>query len=167
MCGLNSFGYIGGNPLLYIDPYGLWRLGDPLPQWMVDTSTGFGDAISTVATFGLYSTADLRDDLGIDGGVDECSDTYRYSQYAGNGWTVGIAIGGLARGYQLGREISFGRNFRIAPVGNRTGHATGRFPHYHRRGVDRATGETLPGQGIGRHRPWDTRSTDRNWWDRF
>ncbi len=65
-----------------------------------------------------------------------------------------------------GSEYKFGPNLRIAPFGNRTGHPTGRYPHYHRRVVDGA-GETLPGQGIGRHRPWDTKSPDTSFWDRF
>jgi len=66
-----------------------------------------------------------------------------------------------------GREIKIGPNLRIAPFGNRTGNPTGRFPHYHRRSIDSVTGETIPGQGIGRHRPWDTRSTDTRFRDRF
>lgn len=76
-------------------------------------------------------------------------------------------IGWGARGYRLGREISQGRNFRVAPFGNRTGHRTGRYPHYHRRGMNRSTGDVHSGQGIGRHRPWDAKSTDRSFWDRF
>ncbi|WP_315716585.1 MULTISPECIES: RHS repeat-associated core domain-containing protein [unclassified Bradyrhizobium] len=67
----------------------------------------------------------------------------------------------------LGWEYSFGRNFRFAPYGNRTGHPLGRWPHYHRRAVDPVTGETMPGGGIGRHRPWETKSTDRSFWSRF
>lgn len=91
-------------------------------------------------------------------------DTYfdTFSTLAG----AGIGSGGL-RGFRAGKEITFGRNFRIAPFGNRTGHATGRFPHYHRRGIDPNTGLTRPGQGIGRHRSWDSRSTDKTWMDRF
>jgi hypothetical protein len=44
---------------------------------------------------------------------------------------------------------------------------TGERPHYHRRVTDPATGKTLPGQGIGRHRPWDTKQPDQCFWDRF
>lgn len=66
-----------------------------------------------------------------------------------------------------GREIKIGNNFRLALGGNRTGHPTGRFPHYHRRIVDPKTGEPVPGGGIGRHRPWDKKSTDKSWRDRF
>ncbi len=65
-----------------------------------------------------------------------------------------------------GKEISYGNNFRIALFGNRTGHPTGKFPHYHRRGVDK-NGMTEPGQGIKRHRPWDTKQSDGSFWDRF
>jgi len=94
------------------------------------------------------------------------------AQARGAMWGIGgVGFGAGARGlyglYKVGREFRFGRNFRIAPFGNRTGHPTGRFPHYHRRGVDPNTGLTKPGQGIGRHRPWDSRSTDRAWWERF
>ena len=67
----------------------------------------------------------------------------------------------------LGREISFGKNFRIALFGNRTGNTFGRWPHYHRRVIDKLTGNTKPGQGIGRHRPWETKSTDKGIKDRF
>jgi hypothetical protein len=40
------------------------------------------------------------------------------------------------------------------------------FLHYHRRGKD-PFGVTKPGQGIGRHRPWETKSTDKGFFDRF
>jgi hypothetical protein len=85
---------------------------------------------------------------------------------------VGRILGGAASSAALsgsiitGRELSFGKNFRIAPFGNRTGHPTGSWPHFHRRGVD-ANGITKPGQGIGRHRPWDTKSPDTSFWDRW
>ena len=78
-----------------------------------------------------------------------------------------ITPGGLAaKGYIRGAELSMGKNFRLAPFGNRTGHPTGRFSHYHRRVIDR-TGNVEAGQGIRRHRPWDTRSTDKTFSDRF
>lgn len=71
-----------------------------------------------------------------------------------------------------GREIYIGRNFRIAPIGNRAGPNVPRNatrPHYHRRGpTDPATGRTVPGQGIGRHRPWDkSPDYDRSFLDRY
>jgi RHS repeat-associated protein len=71
------------------------------------------------------------------------------------------------KAYELGKELRFGKNVRIAPFGNRTKHEIGRYPHYHRRGVDPKTGQTKPGQGIGRHRPWEKSEHDSGNKDRF
>ena len=58
-------------------------------------------------------------------------------------------------GYMTGLEFKFNPNFRLAPWGNRTGNRYGELPHYHRRGpIDQKSGETISGQGIGNHRPW-------------
>jgi hypothetical protein len=74
----------------------------------------------------------------------------------------------VASAAKLGREFQFGPNFRLAPFGNRTGHPIGRWPHYHRRVPDpRSPGHGMPGQGIGRHRPWETKPQDKSWWERF
>lgn len=78
-------------------------------------------------------------------------------------FSSGLGIGGFAA---TGRELRFGQSFRLAPFGNRTGHPLGRWPHYHRRGVG-PNGDTYPGQSIGRHRPWETKSTDDSFFDRF
>ncbi|NJN13091.1 MAG: RHS repeat protein [Richelia sp. RM1_1_1] len=78
------------------------------------------------------------------------------------------ALGGFTGGFfASGREIKIGNNFRVAPFGNRTNNPTGQLPHYHRRGINPSTNQTRPGQGIGRHRPWDTKSTDTSVFDRF
>jgi RHS repeat-associated protein len=69
----------------------------------------------------------------------------------------------LMCGFARGTEIRIGKNVRVAPFGNRTGHPTGRYPHYHRRPSNPAP----PGQGIGRHRPWDRSPTDGSFFDRF
>ena len=83
--------------------------------------------------------------------------------------SVPLAVAGAvnaARFIAEGREFKLGPNLRIAPFGNRTGHASGRYPHYHRRGAP-IDGKTPPGQGIGRHRPWETKATDMGFLDRF
>ena len=67
---------------------------------------------------------------------------------------------------RTGGEMAIGNNARIALFGNRTGNKYGRFPHYHRRVTD-STGNSLNGQGIGRHRPWQTTKYDKSFWDRF
>jgi RHS repeat-associated protein len=70
-----------------------------------------------------------------------------------------------------GKEISLGDGLRVAPFGNRTGHPTGRFPHYHRQGPryvkGNKKGQTLPGQSMKRHRPWDSSPFDTSFGDRF
>lgn len=77
----------------------------------------------------------------------------------------------LTQSYEPQRDLLTGmckisKNLRIAPVGNRTGHKYGELPHYHRRGIDKS-GSSIQGQGIGRHRPWETKATDRSFLDRF
>ena len=156
----NLFGYVMSDSINYSDPHGLYSL-PTIPQPFVDIVAGFGDDLS----FG--ATDWVRDQLGSNGVVDRCSANYLSGTYVGTAFGLGLGGASLFRGYSLGREISFGRNFRIAPFGNRTGHPTGRYPHYHRRGVNPNTGQTISGQGINRHRPWDTRSTDSTFVDRF
>jgi RHS repeat-associated protein len=151
--GPNGYLYAEGNPLTYIDPLGLWAWGDPLPQEVVDVCAGFGDGVS------LGVTAGVRGLMGTNDVVDFSS-----PEYVG-GVVAGVAV--TTRGYATGAELSIGRNFRFAPWGNRTGNPTGRYPHYHRRGAPDANGNTPPGQGIGRHRPWDKKSTDKCGCDRF
>jgi len=149
---------------------GSWQLGfrdelganlPMLPQGVVDFSAGLGDGI-----FVGYGD-ELRDLLGIDGGIDPASDEYRVGFATGVTSTTAVVTRGALRGYRTGHEIRLGSNVRIAPFGNRTPHPIGRYPHYHRRGVDPATGATKPGQGIGRHRPLEKKSTDKSFWDRF
>jgi hypothetical protein len=80
--------------------------------------------------------------------------------------TLGLAAVAGGRWAESGAELRLGNNLRIAPFGNRTGNQFGEFPHYHRRGVGR-DGVSLKGQGIGRHRPWETKSNDTRLRDRF
>lgn len=65
-----------------------------------------------------------------------------------------------------GGELSIGKDFRIAPFGNRTSNPYGRVPHYHRR-APLIDGKSPPGQGLSRHRPWETKTPDKSFWDRF
>jgi hypothetical protein len=62
------------------------------------------------------------------------------------------ALSGTIAGSAFGRELSIGRNFRIAPGGNR-GKGYFQLPHYHRKIVD-SGGKTVPGGSTKWHRPW-------------
>jgi hypothetical protein len=73
------------------DPLGLWAIGDPLPQGVVDFSAGLGDALL------LGTGGTLRDLAGV-GGVDVCSDEYDYGSYAALGaGGARLAYAGLAK----------------------------------------------------------------------
>ena len=101
--GVNLYTYVGGNPLRYADPYGLFGMADMpmIPQGVVDASAGFGDGVSSMLSFGLYSTANARKAMGIDGGVNQCSASYNGGKYAG--YALGAAtygVGSLSAGYR-------------------------------------------------------------------
>jgi hypothetical protein len=112
--------------------------------------------------------------LGLDKSVDKDSIGYQAGDLAG----TFCGVGGAAKGAygagktvykyaKYGQEVKFGKNLRVAPFGNRTGHKIGRYPHYHRRGAPGPNGKTPDGQGIGRHRPWENSQHDKCWKDRF
>jgi hypothetical protein len=94
---------VGGDPINYIDPLGLWWWGDPLPQGMIDFSAGLGDTI----LFGQGQR--LRNFLDIDGGIDKCSGAYSAGEWAGiaASFATGFAGGVRAAGTKgAGREFS-------------------------------------------------------------
>lgn len=86
--GINTYSYVNGNPSMYMDPYGLWVWGDPLPQGLVDYSAGFGDALS------LGLTNWTRNQMDINGAVNKCSGYYAAGEWSGV--ALGVAIGGAA-----------------------------------------------------------------------
>ena len=181
----NLYAYVGNDPVNFIDPVGLewWDpvdvvragvdgvgsvaegIGSVLDNALDGARCLLGDlagavynwsgwdevanalaGFSDVMTFGI--TWEIRNLMGTNDVID-MSSTY---------YVAGAATGTLVHyvAFKKGVEIRIGRNFRIAPYGNRTGHKYGRYPHYHRRGpIDPRTGQTKAGQGIGRHRPWE------------
>jgi RHS repeat-associated protein len=88
--GTNFYAYANGNPINLIDPLGLascWAFDCPsLPQGVVDTAAGIGDA--ALALFFLNGQS-IRNALNINGGVNTCSGGYQVGQLAG-------IIGGFA-----------------------------------------------------------------------
>lgn len=90
--GINIYGYVEQNPLSLIDPYGLFEL-PVLSQDLVDATAGFGDGVYKVITLGLGDLQNIRDILGIKGGINKCSNEYTISSVIGN--VVGAtALGG-------------------------------------------------------------------------
>lgn len=95
--------------------------------------------------------------------------SYTIGGYAGTMGQALIPAGGAVKGIQAVRAAREPviRGVRIAPFGNATHHPFGRWPHYHRRGPLGPRGVPRPGQGIGRHRPFEPSRHDRSFWDRF
>jgi RHS repeat-associated protein len=107
--GLNPYLYANGNPLAYMDPYGLWALGDPIDQRIVDAVTGFGDA---------FLIPELIRDAFDFGTVDKCSAAYRGGKITGVIWgavpfaaRTAAAVGAT----RFGQVLNANRYFRIGP----------------------------------------------------
>ena len=68
-----------------------------------------------------------------------------------------------------GWELKIGNKFRVAILGNRSSKdILNQMPHYHRQGpINPNTGEPDLGQGLRRHRPFETKEIDSSWWNRF
>ncbi len=76
-------------------------------------------------------------------------------------------LSSLSKVFKTGQEFPIGKGkARVAPLGNRTDHETGRWIHYHRQRL-KENKKVIRDQGLKRHRPWDTRTTDKSFWDRF
>ena len=104
---INAYHYVGNNPIMRIDPEGA--------DWL-DTATNFFAGMGDAIAFGL--TDRIRDWIGFNDVVDHTSGWYIGGEIAGDAWW--IYFNGV--GYKMGYEFAIGKNFRIAPSGNRTGH---------------------------------------------
>ncbi|MFL6090457.1 MAG: RHS repeat-associated core domain-containing protein [Aeromicrobium sp.] len=84
---------------------------------------------------------------------------------------VAPRVKGLVSGWRSGRELSIGKyrfslGNKAARLSNGSANRPARLPHYHVARRD-GSGRVRPGQGASRHRPWESKPTDKSWRDRF
>ena len=164
--------FVNQDPIGLLGGVNLYRFAPNASSWIDPSGNIAFIPILIAMAIGAASGA------AIDGGIQVASNVANGKKWndidyksvavsAGVGAALGPIGGRVANFAKCGKEIKIGNNFRVAPFGNRTGHAIGRYPHYHRRGAKLPNGNTKAGQGIGRHRPWEKKSSDRSWRDRF
>jgi RHS repeat-associated protein len=159
--------YTTADPLGFVDGPSLYAYARSNPQRFVDPSGQFVPVLVGAGAAAAYIfTPNVANAPGPDDTVYPNNDLDPFVNAA----SFGIGLG-LGAGYATGPEFVV-RACRIAPFGNRTGHPTGRFPHYHygrphQNPKRAAKGENARDQGRDRHRPWDKGATDKSWGDRW
>ena len=102
---MNTYGYVGGNPLSYVDPLGLYGLSD-FTSDAGNVAAGFGDTITS--GLGIFDTSltelareaiDDRFNFNSNATVNQCSLAYTAGKYGAYAWSVGVTwSGGLYGG---------------------------------------------------------------------
>jgi RHS repeat-associated protein len=186
---INLYGYVWNNSPNYYGPLGLDGWGNNVADWwdarirVAQDSWGGGDF--PIAWDPVFGTTHFWGGLSGAGDMFRVGSGLGYAIYApdeniygrlafgamdvGRGAALFTTLAGpIAEPAAIGREYCPTENVKIAPFGNRTGHPTGELPHYHRSVPDPSRpGDSLPGQGKKRHRPWDTKAKDTSFWDRL
>ena len=132
--GWNRFAYSNQDGINQYDPYGLWVWGDPINQSIVDGAAGFGDGVS----FGMTDT--ISNEFGINDSVNQCSNLYNGSKYAGYAWGVATMWpaglnGGASSVFWSGtgnmqRAASLGRSLESTPIGALMNQLGGKTPYW-------------------------------------
>jgi RHS repeat-associated protein len=157
----NPYAYAMGNTLRYSDPTGEVAFLIPI---VAGAAIGAGTDLAFQAGMNWMQGRQIFN--------PNCYDWGQVAISGGLGALGGGVAPTLSKWFRYGKGFKIG-NMRIAPFGNRNPnwnvppHKYGRWPHYHRQGPTNPKGGSMPGQGMGRHRPFEPNPADRNWWDRF
>ena len=167
--GVNLYGYVGNNPLNFVDPNGFFGqrtreafdwyayesalpgpFGAPTSEWQ-SSYYNWGDPLKyTEAAGGAWMWGE-RIALGVATTATVAALTVGgFEAIALNNQSINLGYKGGEIFLKVANEKPF---FRLNPLGDwNSGNQKARRPHYHRRPISRPAD---PGEGIKWHRPWE------------